>query len=254
MARETRDVSVSARFRTVGVLGGMGPDATVDFLSKVLRASGAQTDQDHLRVIADINPQIPDRNRAIAEGSRAPGEVLAEMARGLERAGADFLVMPCNTAHAFQSEIERATRLPFISIIHETVAAVRRTGPDTGPHIGRIGLLATTGCLAARLYDRAFSSAGIRTLVLDSGELERFMALVYRIKAADLGEDVRSQMRQLALTLHDRGAQIIVSGCTEVPLALDLTGSLPSVVDSTAVLAERTVAYARGEAEFPRSL
>jgi aspartate racemase len=228
--------------RTAGVLGGMGPEATVDFLTKVLRASGAEKDQDHIRVIVDINPQIPDRNIAIAEGSRAPGEALARMALGLERAGADFLVMPCNTAHAFQADIERATRLPFLSIIDETVAAVRRVRPQTL----RAGLLATSGCLAAGLYDRALASVGIQTLVLGNAALERFMALLYRIKAGDRGNEVRSTMRELALSLQRDGAEIIVSGCTEVPLVLDLEVSGVTSIDSTVVLAERTVAYARG--------
>lgn len=243
MTASASGTKLASGTKVAGVLGGMGPQATLDFLGKVLRASGANKDQDHIRILVDINPQIPDRNVAIAAGTRAPGDVLARMAVGLERAGADFLVMPCNTAHAFQREIEGATRLPFLSIVDETVKAVRGMGPAT---VRRAGLLATSGCLAAGVYDEAFRRAGIDPVVLRDAELDRFMTFIYRIKAGDCSAEVRSGMLDLAASLQRRGADVIVSACTEVPLALDLSGTALALIDSTAVLAERTVAYARG--------
>src|SRR5690348_7801651 len=103
----------------IGVLGGMGPRATVDFYSKLIAATPAECEQDHLRVHIDSNPQIPDRSEALAGRGESPGTVLAAMAAGLERAGADFLVMPCNTAHAFEPEIRAAVNVPFVSMIDE---------------------------------------------------------------------------------------------------------------------------------------
>src|SRR5262245_56844098 len=103
--------------KTIGVIGGMGPAATLAFFGKLLEATHAERDQDHLRVLIDNNPRVPDRNAAIAGRGPSPGPQLAESARGLELAGADFLVIACNTAHAFASEIEAAVAIPLMSMI-----------------------------------------------------------------------------------------------------------------------------------------
>ena len=109
--------------KTVGVLGGMGPDATVDFMSKVIAATPAEKDQDHLRMLVDSNPHVPNRQEALLRGGEDPGPVLAAMAKGLQAAGADFLVMPCNTAHAFKDAIIEAVDIPLVSIIDVSVDA-----------------------------------------------------------------------------------------------------------------------------------
>src|SRR5262245_16312339 len=101
--------------KTIGVIGGMGPAATADLFAKLLAATPAERDQDHLRVLIDNNPHLPDRNAAIAGRGPSPGPHLAESARGLERAGADFLIMACNTAHAFVADIEAAISIPLLS-------------------------------------------------------------------------------------------------------------------------------------------
>lgn len=235
------------RHRTVGVLGGMGPQATVDFLDKVLRASRATTDQDHVRMLVDINPQVPDRNEAVAAGSREPGRVLGGMASGLERAGADFLVMPCNTAHAFQSEIVRCTRLPFVSLIAESVGALRASCPG----VRVAGVLATSSCLQVGLYQAALKATGIEPLVASAEEQRSFMDLVYRIKAGDRGSAVRAAMRERIEHLFALGADAVLSACTEVPLVSDVASYSRPLIESTTVLAQRTVAYARGEIKLP---
>jgi aspartate racemase len=233
--------------RTAGVLGGMGPRATLDFLDKVQRASGAARDQDHIRLLVDLNPAVPDRNVALASGDPAVGAVLGAMAAGLERAGADFLVMVCNTAHAFRPAIEAGSRLPFVSMIDETVAEI--AGRDPAP--GCVGLLATGACLASGLYQAGFKRAGIATVGLSGAELDRFMALLYRIKAGDTGSDVANGAGALAAQLARRGAQLLIAACTEWPLVLSSQNSPLALVDATEVLARRTVAYARGAALPP---
>jgi aspartate racemase len=226
----------------------MGPRATLDFMDKVQRVSGATRDQDHVRLLVDLNPGVPDRNVALATGDASVGAVLAEMAAGLERAGADFLVMVCNTAHAYKPAIEAATRLPFVSMIDETVAQV--AGRNPAPNC--VGLLATGACLASGLYQAGFKRAGIATVALSGEELDEFMALLYRIKAGDTGGDVQNGAATLAAHLARQGAQILVAGCTELPLVLSSRNSALPLVDATEVLARRTVAYARG-ADFPRT-
>ncbi|MFC7626353.1 aspartate/glutamate racemase family protein [Paraburkholderia humisilvae] len=146
----------------IGVLGGMGPRATADFFTKLIAATPAECEQDHLRVHIDSNPQVPDRSEAIAGRGESPGVALAAMAAGLEHAGADFLVMPCNTAHAFEPEIRAAVRVPFVSMIDEACAGCDHVFPSAQ----RFGLLATRGCIEARLYQNAFTRIGRTTVAL----------------------------------------------------------------------------------------
>ena len=223
---------------TVGVMGGMGPDATIDFMAKVLAATPAESDQDHVHMLIDHNPHVPDRTRAILGEGADPGPVLAEMARQLQQAGADFVVMPCNTAHAFQSAIEAALDVPFVSIIDETVAAC--SGYEA------VGLLATRGCLASGIYDQALSAAGITLVLPDEVEILEFMRLLTGIKKGNVGEDIGAGMRELAEALAKRGAQAVIAGCTEIPLVLDQSMLTQPLIASTDILAEATVAYALG--------
>ncbi len=226
--------------KTVGVLGGLGPAATLDFYAKVIALTPAARDQDHLHLIIDSNPAVPNRNEAVAGTGPSPGPALVAMAERLERAGADFLVMVCNAAHAYQGDIEAAVSVPFVSIIKETCdAAVRKV-----PGLKKVGVLGSSGCLDAGLYQTAFAERGVRAIVPEGADREIFMTLLYRIKAGDKGADVQDTMRALAESLIGEGAQAIVAGCTEVPLVLS-RDSLPCpLINSTDVLAERTVYYA----------
>ena len=224
--------------KTVGVIGGMGPAATLHFLRALLDATPAGRDQDHLRTLVDNNPHVPDRNAALAGDGPSPGPALAQMAQGLVRSGAEVLVMPCNTAHAWQEDIVAAVSVPFLSIIDTTAAAVRRSGAR------RVGVLAAPGALDAGLYQRAL--AEFDPIVPAGATRARFAAVIYRIKAGDLGPEVREEMRAVAADLVEQGADLLVSACTEVPLALDAAEAPAPLVDCTVELARATVALARG--------
>lgn len=224
--------------RAVGVIGGMGPAATLDFIGRVRRLTPAGRDQDHLRLIVDDNPGLPDRNAAIAGDGPSPGPALALMARGLEAAGAEVLVMPCNTAHAFEDEIRRSTRLPFLSIVDATVEATL-----VATDAARVGLLATTGCLAAGLYQRAFRARGVAAFAPEGEALQRFMRLIYAVKAGDARE-AADGLAALAADLVAQGAEAVVAACTEVPLVLRPDRVPVPLIDSTECLAIRTVVYA----------
>jgi aspartate racemase len=231
----------------IGVLGGMGPQATADFLAKLVAATPVERDQDHLRVHIDSNPKVPDRSEAIAGRGCSPGPVLAAMAAGLERAGVDFLVMPCNTAHAFETEIRAAISVPFVSIVAEACAAGERAYPNAR----RFGLLATSGCIAARLHHDAFAQRGLTIVTLASADQERFMALLYRIKRGDTSKAARAAMRGFGNALIDAGAEVVIAGCTEVPLVLDDGDLARPVLDATTNLAQRCVRYAYGFEPLP---
>ena len=228
--------------RTVGVLGGMGPAATVDFHAKLVAASLGGRDQDHLRVIIDSNPGVPDRNAAMRGEGPSPGPALAAMARGLASAGAEVLVMPCNTAHAWADDIRAATPLPFIDLIEATAAAAAAAVPG----LLRAGVLGTSGCLDAGLYHRALALRGAEVIAPEPDDQAAVTASIARVKGGDTGPEVRSEMSRLAERLALAGAQVIIAGCTEVPLVLDDAGLSVPLVNSTDVLVQRALAFARG--------
>lgn len=235
---------------TVGVLGGLGPEATLDFFAKVLALTAARTDQEHLHLLIDDNPKVPNRNLAIAGTGPSAGPALVAMARRLEMAGADFLVMACNTAHYYEPDIRAAVAIPFVSIIEETCAALAVRVPGAR----QLGVLAAGGCRQAGLYDRALRARGIEPVVPDEAEQARFMECMYAIKGGDRGPAIKAGVAELGQRLIARGAEAVIAACTEVPLVLvdgDLTCPL---VDSTAILAEATVAYAKRRRPLPHPM
>lgn len=218
--------------RTIGVIGGMGPAATLDFFARLLALTPATRDADHLRILIDCNPHVPDRNGAVAGTAPSPGPVLAAMARGLVAQGAEVLAMPCNAAHAFADAIVAAVAVPFVSIVDTAVAAAGDR---------RAGLLAVDATLAAGLYQSRLADC----VTLDPADQARFMALVAKVKAGDTGVAVRDGMAALAKRLADAGAQTILAACTEVPLVLSPPDCPVPLLDTTGLLAARIVSLAR---------
>ena len=210
--------------RVLGVLGGMGPAATVAFLAKLQALTPAQGDADHIRVVMDLNPQVPDRNKTPKKAEA----VLGEMAERLKAMGAEVLAMPCNTAHGQAAGIRRAG-LPFIDMIAETTAAAKATGAEW------VGVLATPGGEA--LYRDALRQQGLSLMTLDGADRDAFMDCVYAVKRGDTGDRARAEMRRLAAMLANGGAGAIIAGCTEVPLLLSQEDVDTPLVDSAEVLA-----------------
>lgn len=231
----------------VGVIGGLGPESTLDFFGKVLHHSKAAKDQDHIHLIIENNPKTPNRNDAIAGRGPSPGPALADMARALERAGADFVVMACNTAHAYEADIRAALTKPFVSLIDEVVDEVRRHHPAAK----RVGVLATQGSRDAKIFAPAFGRQRIEVVQLNEDSQAQFMTLLYRIKAGDRSKDTRDGMQHLGEELVAMGADILIAGCTEVPLVLQQGDNTKMLIDSTDVLAKRCVTYARRTEPLP---
>jgi aspartate racemase len=179
---------------------------------------------------------VPDRNAAMAGTGPSPGPALAEMAKGLERAGADFLVMPCNAAHAFAEAIITASGLPFLDMIEATADAAL----TAAPRAGRIGVLAVSACLDAGLYQRALAERGVEPLTPEGALRDRLMAAIYAVKADDLAAG-RAGIAAVAEELVALGAEALIAGCTEVPLGLCAAETPVPLINSTQVLAERTV-------------
>ena len=223
----------------LGVLGGMGPAATLEFLTRVQAYTPTQKEQDHIRVIADINPKTPDRN---VPGSN-PGLVLAEMAGALQGAGAQVLAMPCNTAHANADVIQRASGLPLIDMIGLGAEAAKRSGAM------RAGVLGTKGAL--KLYREYLAARAMGLVSLPPEQQDAFMVTLYRIKAGDLGNDVKREMRGYAESLRALGAEVLIAGCTEVPLVLSNGDTKLDLVDPGDLLAHRAVAVCMGWEPLP---
>jgi aspartate racemase len=220
----------------------MGPAATVDLFGKITDCTAALRDQDHLHVIIDSNAAIPDRTAAILGKGEDPLPSLVATALNLERAGAGILVMPCNTAHWYHTAIQAAVDLPVLHMIQETAAYIRSTYPG----IQRVGLMATDGTLHTGLYDTAFAEARLSTLLPAPEYQTLLMRAIYEgVKAGRLIE-AEAQASQVAQHLSAMGAQVVVLGCTELPIALRSAELPVPAVDPTYVLARAAVAAAGG--------
>ena len=236
--------------KIVGVLGGMGPDATVDFMSKVIAKTNqnnaalnkAGADQDHIRMLIDHNPKVPNRNDSIKGIGEDVGPHLADMAKRLEHAGADFLVMVCNTAHAFKGDIEQAVKIPFVSIIDEVTAEMENSHVKNT----KVGIMAAQGCLESELYQRSLSKAGFEVVVWSEAELADFMQILYKIKGGDTGNQVRQNTLNMANILINKGAEVILAGCTEIPLVLHQDQLEVPMLASTDILVDRVIGYSLG--------
>ncbi|MCS7281524.1 MAG: amino acid racemase [Desulfobacterota bacterium] len=235
--------------KIVGILGGMGPFATVYFFSKILELTGAKKDQDHLRIIIDNNPKIPDRTLSIKKEAEDPLPFLIESAKLLEKAGADFIVIPCVTAHYFLPDLKKAVKIPILSIIEETVRYIKKQ------EFEKFGLLATTGTINAKLFDEPLKRLKRKIITPDASDQERLvMEAIYGengIKRVGANEKAKNLILEAVKKLIDKGAQAIIEGCTEIPLVLKEDDVSVPIIDVLTVLARATVDVAKGRMSAP---
>jgi aspartate racemase len=228
--------------KCAGVLGGMGPDATVDFMQRLLRLVDAKDDSDHIRCIVDNNPKVPSRIRALFEGGKEdPAPCLMDMARRLEAWGADFLVMPCNTAHYYHGQIKSAVRIPVLNLIGLAARAVQQKFP----HARTAGILASSPTVKVGLYEKAFGALGMETLYPDAPEQAGLFALIKSVKAGQLGEAQRAALIAAGRHVLAKGAQALVLACTELSVIAPQEDDALPFVDASQALAEATVALAK---------
>jgi aspartate racemase len=226
----------------VGILGGMGPAATVDFYGKLVCATPATSDQEHVRVIIWADPTVPDRSAALLGDGPDPTPHIEQGARALVAAGADLIAVPCNTAHAFLPGIAERIGVPIVHMIEETVRyIVRLTSP-----VDHVGLLATRGTRQAGLYQNWLHLVGKHVVLPNEMEQEEVMRSIRAIKSGDTGTDVRARVAGIAEALATRGAQVLIAGCTEIPLVLKSGDIDVPVVDPTLILAKSIIARLGG--------
>lgn len=233
--------------KIIGILGGMGPEATIDLLTKLVKSTRAKKDQDHLRILIDNNPKIPDRTRAIQGKGPSPLPQLIRSGKTLEKAGADFIIIPCVTAHYYVERLQKKINIPILHIAEETVKYIEAR--LKGVH--RVGLIATTGTVQAGIFQRFLSRIG-KELILPTSEIQkkRVMKAIYGkdgIKAIGPSKSSKRLILQASRTLIRRGAQSIIAGCTEIPLVLREGDLRVPVIDPLTILARSAVARAKGK-------
>jgi aspartate racemase len=208
-----------AKRKTLGILGGMGPEATAYFFELIIRHTAANEDQDHVPVVIRSDPRVPHRTKAILEGGPSPLPCLIEGARALASAGADFAVMPCVTAHYFHPELASRVKIPFVSLLDEA----RKFLQKEHPAVRKVGLIATTGTVRSGIVADIFARAGIEVLAPAEADQLRVMEAIYGpngIKAGFLTGNSRRTVLAVARRLVRNGAGAIMAGCTEIPLVL----------------------------------
>ncbi len=229
----------------IGVLGGMGPDATVDLMRRVIAATPARDDADHAHLIVDQNPGVPSRIRALVEGTgESPAPVLAAMTRRLVGAGACALAMPCNTAHAYLDAIRAAAGgavvLDMVGLTAARAAAMRPAAIGSGAP--RVGLLASTAVRITGLYERALAAHGVEAIFPPSQDA--VMEAVRAVKRGDVGDGPRAALAAASDELEAAGASVLLVACTELSVIAEPPRAASRALDALDVLAEAIVDFA----------
>lgn len=225
--------------KTIGIIGGMGPLAAARLFERIVVLTKAACDNEHIPMIIDNNTNIPDRTESILNKGENPACELVRSALRLEMMGADVIIIACNTAHYYYDEIVRFVRVPVINMVEETVKYVI----NTFPAVKCAGLLATEGTCRSGIYDRAFRKSGLKLIIPEPEEQKHITALIYDIKKGC--EDIDpSEAIGVISALKSRGAEVIVLGCTELPIAAGRFKLCSGYVDSSEVLAMSAIAYA----------
>ncbi|WP_051251684.1 aspartate/glutamate racemase family protein [Psychrilyobacter atlanticus] len=218
--------------KIAGVLGGMGPIATIDLLNKIVKYTDAKKDSDHIHTLVDNYTEIPDRTAYILGQGENPEQHLIDSALKLEAMGASFIVMPCNTAHYFYEKVCGAVKIPFINMIDEVAKELN--------DIKKVGLLATKGTYKGHIYENIFNRYGIDVKIPPIDMQEIVTDLIYRVKE---GKDDIDQVPidQVLDYFSSLGIDKIILGCTELPVAfrrLEIEGEF---LDPTKILAVSTI-------------
>jgi len=226
------------REKTIGIIGGMGPLATAYLFQKIIELTPAKKDQDHLRVIIDNNPKIPDRTRSILKRDNKIISHLKRSANILQKAGAQCIAIPCNTSHNYIEEIQKSVRIPVLDMVRAAVESVDHES-------GKIGLLATDGTLKAEIYQKYDVQGHIHWITLKTTEQKVLMRLIYGIKAGKEHQDLKPAFTKLLISLKKKGAELIILGCTELSLFKEIFGCRFNLIDPVEIVALQAVKFSK---------
>lgn len=231
---------VNKKTKLIGILGGMGPEATASFFYKIIKNTPAKKDQDHLRVLIYNNPKIPDRTKAILGKGESPLNELINSANLLKNSGVDFLTIPCISSHYYYEHLQNAVNIPILHIVEETLSSIKSKFNQAK----RVGLLATSGTIHSRLFHKIFEKYGLTIIAPNKRNQEILMDAIYGrngIKAGVTAGVPKDKILRIADTLIRDGAEIIVGGCTEIPLVINEDNLTIPFVDTLEELAIATV-------------
>lgn len=199
----------------IGVLGGMGPEATIELLARVVRATPAHDDADHLRILVDNNPKVPSRIAHLIEKTGIdPGPTLGAMAANLVTAGADVLAIPCNTAHYYLPAIVAAVSVPVIDMVSASLDRIRARHGDGGA----LGLLASPAVRSTRLFATGAAKRGLRIVYPQGGDPAAILAMIRAVKAQSVTESIRNAYHDVIARLEP-DVHVLVLACTELSVA-----------------------------------
>ena len=221
--------------KTIGIIGGMGPEAACDLMNKIIASTDAHTDQEHIHICLDSDPSIPDRTAAIVQNGESPVEAVVQSGLRLEKMGAQVLVMACNTIHYYYDELAARFSVPLIHIPDETAKELSRMG------VKKAGILATDGTVHGGVYDRALEKYGIEPVYPDTDGQKAVMKLCYECVKARQSEGAAECVDALISQMKAKGAQVLVPACTELPLIFEKLDRMDGCVDPTRIAARAAV-------------
>ena len=225
-------------YKTLGIIGGMGPAATCDLMRKIISLTAADCDQKHIHIISDVNTNIPDRTAAILHGGEDPVPEMTKSALRLKNAGADYLIIPCNTAHYFYDAVAEAAQIPVLHMPRLTAQVLREAG------VKRAGVLATDGTVQSGVYGKVLREAGVEPVYPRPEHQKLIMSLIYDgVKGGKIAlSDI--PVPEILTEMRSRGAEKFLLACTELPIAFERLGLSQDCLDPTRGLAHAAVEYA----------
>ncbi len=226
-------------YKSIGVIGGMGPAATASFMQRIIDLTRVDDDAEHVPLLVDMNPQIPSRIDAILKSTENPGPELARMAKALEERGAQALTMPCNTAHFYSDYIEGAVDIPMLNML---ILAAKQIKALIGE--GKVGMLASPLTDQVGIFRDAFKPFGLS--VIFPKDADYVLSIIRRIKAGGITADMGQKLSELGKALEIRGADCLLIGCSEFSL---LTGQVKTdlpVFDTVDILAREAIRFSGG--------
>lgn len=221
--------------KTLGVIGGLGPVATANFIELVATMTEAATDQEHMEMIVYNSPSIPDRTGYILDNTKpSPLAQMAAIGNKLAQQGADYIAIPCMTAHYFYPQLSERIPVPIIHALEETIRHLQEHG------IHRVGIMATDGTIASRIFHEVLERYGMEPVTPDVNEQKDMMHLIYRNIKAGLAPEM-DRFYRVRDTLMQNGAEAIILGCTELALIKRDHSIGPGFINTLEVLAQQSV-------------
>ena len=228
--------------KVVGILGGMGPMATVDLFQKIIENTPALVDQDHLRIIIDSNAKIPSRIDAIMQGTKTPLPEMIKSAKTLQLAGADLILIPCHTAHHWLEKLQNNVTIPVLNLIELTALYTRKHFTDTG----EILLLASEAAVKLGLYEKYFKHSNVQLLLPGRQEQSIVSVAIKEVKCGSIKNNSHlEQLNSIIAKYQAKGILAVLGGCTEISLLFPYFDHCIKKIDPTLIMAIKTISLAQ---------